>query len=130
MKHFGYLSIQVVNAGGALPIDNALVKIESADEYDRIETQTALTDYDGKTEVFALPAPASVYSLTPTPKEAPYALYRVSVFKEGYYIRSIENVFLFENIYTTLTVPLIPNSLYNPNRNRPTMPSQENEVII
>lgn len=130
MDHFGYLTIQVLNAGGALPIRDALVKIESADEYDRVEAMTDVTDVDGRTETFALPTPDSSFSLTPTPLNAPQALYKVTVFKEGYYIRVLESVALFENIYTTLTVPLVPTSLYNQSENAPQFPKYESEDFV
>ncbi len=130
MESFGYLTVQVLNASGALPVENALVKIESADEYDRIEALTDVTDIDGKTEIFAIPAPKSAYSLTPTPEKSPSSAYKVSVFKDGFYSRAIENIFIFENIYTTLTVPLVPNSLYNESENRPSVPEYESEDII
>ena len=130
MENFGYLSIQVLSAGGAIPIKEALVKIECADEYDKIEPQTALTDTDGKTDVFALPAPALRYSLVPAPAESPSSVYKVSVFKDGYYPRVLDNVFIFEGIYTTLTVPLVPNSLYNKTNNYPNVPHQESEDVL
>ena len=130
MEIFGYLTIQVLSAGGAFPLPRALVKIESADEYDRIEPLTALTDEDGKTEVFALPTPSARYSLVPSPSEPPSSMYKVSVWKEEFYPRVLENVFMFENIYTTLSVPLVPNSLYNKKNNCPSIPPQESEEIV
>ena len=130
MENFGYLSIQVLSAGGAIPLQEALVKIESADEYDRIEPLTALTDKDGKTEVFRLPTPAARYSLAPSPSESPSSIYKVSVWREDYYSRVLDNVYMFENIYTTLTVPLVPKSLYNKPNNNPNIPTQESEEIL
>ena len=130
MEHFGYLSVQVLSAGGAFPISDALIKIESADEYDRIETQTALTDMDGKSDVFALPAPPFSISLTPGNAEAPSSLYQVTVYKEGYYSQILNNISIFENIYSTLTIPLVPDALYAPDDNKPKIPSNESEEII
>ena len=130
MKNFGYLSIHVMSAGGAFPLARALVKIESGDEYDRIEPLTALTDEDGKTEVFALPTPLRTYSLSPSASESPSSVYKVSVWRDGYYSRTIDNVYMFDGIYTTLTVPLVPNSLYNKGNNCPNIPMQESEEIL
>ena len=130
MDHFGYLSVQVLSAGGAIPVSQALIKIESADEYDRIEAQTSLTDMDGRSDVFALPAPPFIISLTPGNAEAPSALYQVTVYKEGYYPQSLNNISIFENIYSTLTIPLVPDALYNPQDNRPIIPNNESEDII
>lgn len=124
MKNFGYLSVMVLNAGGALPVPDALVKIESADEYDRVEPQSATTDIDGKTEIFALPSPSSSYSLTPSPAGNPSSLYKVSVYKDGFYARVLDNVPIFENIYSTLTVSIVPNSLYNKQENEPILPGE------
>ena len=104
MDHFGYLSVLVLNGGGAFPLKDALVRVESSDEYDRIEPQSSQTDRDGKSEIFTLPAPARELSNTPTPSSEPYALYRVTIFKEGFYPRVLDNISIFEGIYSTLTV--------------------------
>ena len=127
MDSIGYLSVMVLNANGALPVYDAWVKIESDDEYDRITAQTATTDVDGKTEIFALPAPSEKYSLTPSPEKSPSAYYKVSVIKEGFYSRILLDVPIFANIYSTLTVSLVPYSLYNEMQNRPTVPHQNYE---
>ena len=127
MKDFGYLSVQVLNAQGALPIPNALVIVESSDEYDRIEAQSSFTDRDGKSELFMLPAPPKALSETPVPSSEPAALYRVTIYKEGYYPRRLDSISIFEGIYSTLTVSMVAHSLYDEQQNAPKTPSVNEE---
>ena len=127
MDYLGYLSVLVLNAQGAYPIDGALVSVESADEYDRIEVQTSLTDRDGKSEVFALPTPPRALSESPAPRSEPSSLYRVSVMKEGFYRRSLDNISMFEGIYSTLTVSLVAYSLYDEENNQPNEPNNNSD---
>ena len=119
MDYFGYLSVLALNAQGAYPVAGALIKVESDDEYDRIEVQTSLTDGDGKSEIFILPTPPRSLSETPSPSSEPMSLYKVSVLKEGFYPRELNNISMFEGVYSTLTVSLVPVSLYDEQENQP-----------
>lgn len=122
MDHFGFLSVLVLNAQGAFPIENALVEVRSSDEYDRVEPQSSLTNRDGKSEVFTLPTPTRMLSVTPNPSSEPASLYRVTILKEGYYPRVLESISMFEGIYSTLTVSLVAFSLYDEGSNAPKEP--------
>ena len=129
MDHFGYLSVLVLNAQGAFPLGDALVKVESSDEYDRIEPQTSVTNRDGKSEIFTLPAPPRTLSEAPNPSSEPSALYRVSILKEGYYPRILEGIAIFDGIYSTLTVSLVAYSLYDEGENIPKEPHLNEEGV-
>ena len=118
-EHFATLVVRVSGAQGAYPIEGASVIVESDDEYDRTPPLSDETDRDGSTGPFVLPTPPKIYSLSPNENEVAFATYRVFVYKVGYYQKRIRNLPMFEGIATTLPVNLIPDTLYEPDRDGP-----------
>ena len=103
----GKLVVRSYLAGGALPVEDALVRIRSADEEIRGIEYSLLTNESGVTPVISLPAPAAEYSLSPKAKERPYALYDVEVIKDGYYTKNVEGVAVFDTVTTIVPVNMI-----------------------
>lgn len=106
----GKLRIRAYTAGGALPVENALVKIRGAEEDNRLVAYTLVTDFDGLTPEVRLPAPSLEYSLSPDPLEAPYSVYDVEISAPGYYTKRISGLTVFPGVSSIQLVNMIPYS--------------------
>ncbi len=110
----GRLLFQVSAAGGAIPLPNAEVTVRRLRSLSTGEGGEVLavliTDGDGKTEAFPLPAPAKSLSQAPmrdgTP--APYALYDADVRMEGFYDLLYSRIPVFDGITSIQHATLIP----------------------
>ena len=100
-EHFGFLQVLVRTAGESLPIRGASVLIEG----DTV-ARSLTTDKSGRTEQIPLPAPPASNSLK-AGQAAPFALYRVTVEKEGFYRQVTENVPVFSGVVSLQPVTLI-----------------------
>ena len=100
-EHTGYLQVFVRTAGESLPVGDARVLVEGSS----VE-RTLTTDRSGRTERIPLPAPAPQNS-TSSGRENPFALYRVTVEKEGFYRQVTENVPVFAGVGSLQPVTLI-----------------------
>lgn len=107
---FGTLTVSTFAADSALPIPNALVRVYGIDEENRGVEYSSLTDINGKSRLFILPAPKKEYSLEPAAPEKPYASYDVYVEKENYIRKILRDVAVFEGITTALIVNMIPSN--------------------
>ena len=116
---FGFLTVRVFKAGGALPVEGAIVRIRGAEELNSTVVHSLLTDSDGLTERVSLPTPKASLSQSPNPTELPYALYNVEVVGGGFYIKRLFNVAVFENTETLLPVNLIPRDISDNGSNYP-----------
>ena len=106
----GKLRIRAYTAGGALPVENALVKIKGAEENNRLVAYTLVTDFDGLTPEVTLPAPSLEYSLSPDPVEAPYSIYDVEISAPGFYTKRISGLTVFPGVNSIQLVNMIPYS--------------------
>lgn len=106
----GTLRIRAYTASEALPIPNAVVRISGAEELNRLVSYSLLTDRNGITEAVTLPAPSLSYSLSPSPAEAPYALYDVEISANGYYSKVIKGISIFSGVNSVQLANMIPNS--------------------
>lgn len=122
----GRLHVRTFTAGGALPVENATVRIMGADENNSDVSYSLLTDRDGMTKTVSLPTPAVKYSLTPNPSEASYSTYDIEVNANGYFSKIIQGVSVFSGIETALLVNMIPTSELNPD----TIPRGNNTTVI
>lgn len=114
----GTMSVRVYTAGGALPIENAIIRITGAEEANRDVYYSLLTDRDGITDTVLLPAPKKFLSQSPEPAEAPFAIYDVEVSKDGYFSRRIYGNQVFADTNSELLIELTPSSPYElPNYN-------------
>ncbi len=106
----GYLIVKVSTASGAIPIENASVIVQGKDGNNQDVLLSHLTDMDGLTTKITLPAPQKELSETPSPSSAPYSLYNIDVFKEGYYPQHYNGVPIFQGVTAIQNARIIPFS--------------------
>ena len=94
-------------ARDAIPVQGVLVRISGADEMNRDERRSEITDEDGVTPPIALSVPPESYSLSPAPIEQPYALYNVALYKTGFYTKHVYNIAVFAGVTTVLPVNMV-----------------------
>ena len=113
LKSYGTIAVRTYIAGGALPIENSIVRIRGAMEENRDIEYSLLTDNDGITKRISLPAPSISLSESPNPAQTPYYTYDVEILKEGFYPKKIFGVAMFANTDTTLPINMIPSPLFD-----------------
>lgn len=106
----GTLRVRTYTAGGALPVADAVVRVIGASEDVRLVSYSSLTDRDGLSDLFTLPTPDVVYSMSPNPAEQPYSLYDIEVTADGYFTKRINGVSLFSGINSIQLVNMTPGS--------------------
>ena len=100
-EHSGILQVLVRTAKESLPVKGAEVLVEGG-----TVTRRLLTDESGRTEQIPLPAPPASNSLS-AGSTAPFALYRVTVTKEGFYKQVTENVPVFAGVVSLQPITMI-----------------------
>lgn len=114
----GTLVVSVFTAGGALPVEDALVIIRGSEQGGSGILTVLYTDQSGNTPRITLPTPPASESESPgVPK--PYATYNIEVDKENFYPRSFINVPVFAGTTSIQPVNLIPMTEYNQDALRP-----------
>lgn len=104
----GYLKIRATSAGGALPVEGAVVRISEYTPEGNGEVLYSLrTNGGGLTETVALGAPPAVESMMPGAAR-PYSIYNVSVTKDGYYPVESIAVPIFSGIVAVQPIAMIP----------------------
>lgn len=106
----GTLKVRAYTAGGALPVEGAIVRITGAEEENKNVAYSLLTDNDGVTERITLPTPPRELSEFPSPTETPFAIYNIEIIKDGYFTKRLYNVPVFEGINSEQPVAMIPSS--------------------
>lgn len=104
----GTLIVRAYTASGALPVMGATVRVMGASESNRSVAFSSVTDVDGLTEVFTLPAPAPELSLAPDPLTVPYSLYDLEISARGYYTKRIRGLTVFSGINSVQLINMIP----------------------
>ena len=104
---YAELSIRAFSASEALPIENAIVKINGASETNSDVSFSLITDEDGVTPGVMLPAPSASYSLEPQSTTAAYGIYDVEVRADGYYTKRLYNIPVFSGVSAVLPVNMI-----------------------
>ncbi|MBO7196881.1 MAG: carboxypeptidase regulatory-like domain-containing protein [Clostridia bacterium] len=107
---YGTLRVRAYTAGGALPVEGAVVRVLGAGEDNRLVSFSSLTDRDGLSDRFMLPAPPVEYSLTPSPAELPYSVYDIEISKRGYLTKRIRGLTVFSGINSIQLIDMIPGS--------------------
>ena len=105
-EHYGFLQVFVRTARDSLPVTSAEVLVESP-----TLSRGLITDRSGRTEIIPLPTPSASGSLSADGKD-PFALYRVTVKKEGFYPQTTENVPVFAGITSLQPITLIGRAEY------------------
>ncbi len=106
----GTLTVRAYTAGGALPVEGAVVRIFGVSEDNRLAVFSGVTDRDGLTEKFTLPAPSVSLSMSPDPSELPYSVYDLEVSAPGYYTKRINGLTVFSGINSVQLINMIPGS--------------------
>ena len=123
----GTLTVRLFTAGGAAPVEGALVIISGADETNGTTRHSLITDVDGKTQAVELAAPLRANSLSPGSPGEIYSRYNVELSRDGYYSKIIRDVPVFAGVSATLPINMIPRSRYD---NGDNLPSGETDALI
>ncbi len=107
MEENGYITVNVRTAGGALPVENAVVTVKDSGG---AILAVFFTDRDGKTPRLKVLAPPRANSESPGAASPPFFNYNIDTDKEGYI--SVRNVDVpaYPGITSIQTVELIPIS--------------------
>lgn len=115
MTGAGKLIFQVTTAGGAIPLEGAVVSVMDSvpDAIPDLSGEPRIVMYtgdDGKTRPLTLPAPARTQSQeAQSPSEPlPYALYNATVELDGYYPQGFSLIPVFDGITSIQRLDLIP----------------------
>ncbi len=103
----GYLTVNVRTAGGALPVEGAMVTVTRIDGAESTVVAVMLTDSAGTSDVVALPSPPRGNSLEPGEADVS-SLYTVDVARDGYYRVIHENVPIYEGVTSIQQIHLVP----------------------
>lgn len=103
----GYIQVRVTTARTAIPVEGAYVTITSAAGENETVHFVALTDEDGLTPVFPIPAVSGQLSLEPG-NPHPYTTYDVMVSAPGYFRVHNKDLPMFGGIHAVQPVELIP----------------------
>ncbi len=106
----GTLRVRAYTASGALPVEGATVRIRGASEDTRLIAYSSITDRNGQSELFTLPAPSVDYSLAPSPNELPYSLYDLEISAPGYFTKTVRGLTVFSGINSVQLINMIPGS--------------------
>lgn len=114
----GSLIVSVYTAGGAIPLENALVIIRGSTQNSSGVLSVLYTDQSGNTPRITLPTPSAAESEKPG-TEKPYATYNIEVDKENFYPRSFTNVPVFADTTSIQPVNLVPLTEYQGDAQKP-----------
>ena len=107
----GTLIVSVFTAGGAIPVEDALVIIRGSEQNSSGVLSVLYTDQSGNTPRITLPTPPASESEKPGTAK-PYATYNIEVDKEKFYPRNFINVPVFADTTSIQPVNLIPITEY------------------
>ncbi len=108
----GTLIVSVFTAGGALPIEGALVTVRDGSSSGGSGIISVLyTDSSGNTPRITLPAPPASASESPGGAN-PFATYNIDVDKENFFPRQFINVPIFAGTTSIQPANLIPKTEY------------------
>ncbi len=105
----GVLQVWVTTASAALPLQGVHVTVSDAsDGEERAVRYSGETDESGRTEAIPLPAASAQGSLSPEGQPAPFTLYDIAVYKDGFYRVENRGVPLYGGVRAVQPVRLIP----------------------
>ena len=113
----GFLTVRVTTAGGAIPLERAIVNVRGSDVSDSSVIYALTTNSDGLTRTVSLPAPPRSASTVPQDLTPPYAVYNIDVYAEGYIPALFNNVPIFSGVNSVQGAVLVP-MLEGENNNR------------
>ena len=121
----GYVKAEITTAGGALPVENAIVIITRRENGQTMLVKMLVTDGSGVTELAELPAPDIIYSENPDPESKPFAEYILSIAADGYYAVPEIVLPVFTTVKSIQPVSLVPVAKFDQSGS---MPSDGNSV--
>jgi hypothetical protein len=105
----GYLRAQVYASNRAIPIEGALVLITEVKPGGRTDlVRMLVTDESGYTDTVPLSVPVYDLEKFPNPVNKPYRDYRLSVYKEGYYIVPEVKIPIFAGVKSLQPIQMVP----------------------
>ena len=106
----GTLKIELTSSVGAIPVENATIKISyTGDPETSLEQVT--TNAEGQTETVTLAAPPLEYSMEPDQSQ-PYAEYTIDIEAEGYRPINIEGIDVFSGELSLQNVKMEPIEVF------------------
>lgn len=106
----GTLKIELTSSVGAIPVENATIKISyTGDPETSLEQVT--TNAEGQTETVTLAAPPLEYSMEPEQSQ-PYAEYTIDIEAEGYRPINIEGIDVFSGELSLQNVKMEPIEVF------------------
>ena len=107
MEENGYIVVTVKTAGGALPVENAVVTVKDAAEN---ILAVYFTDRSGRTPRLKVLAPPRANSESPDAASPPFYSYNIDTDREGFVSVRNVNVPVYPGITSVQSVELIPIS--------------------
>jgi hypothetical protein len=105
----GYLRTQVYASNRAIPIEGALVLITEVKPGGRTDlVRMLVTDESGYTDTVPLSVPVYDLDNFPDPNKKPFRDYRLSVYKEGYYIVPEVKIPIFAGVKSLQPIQMVP----------------------
>ncbi len=104
----GFITVNVRTAGGALPVEGAMITVKSVAGPDSTVVAVMYTDEGGASELLALPAPPRRNSLSPEPDGEAFSLYSLDTDRSGFYTVVNSNVPIYDGITSVQQVLLVP----------------------
>ena len=101
----GTLTVVTTTGRGTMPVSGARVTVTPQDQ--NTQPMTDVTNSDGRTRAFLLPAPPPFESQTPE-QPHPYAVYTIFVEAENFRPVDAVGVAIFAGVDATLPVDLVP----------------------
>ena len=105
--NYGYIIVKATTAGGALPVERAIVTVRDLE--DRI-ISVSFTDGSGLTQKIKVLTPPKSNSQSPGTNLPPFYAYNIDTDKEGYISVRDVDVPVYPGITSVQTVELIPLS--------------------
>ena len=105
MNEIGYIVIAAKTAGGALPVENAVVTVRDGSGNILF---VEFTDKSGKTPLLRVAAPPKENSLNPEAPDPPFYTYAIDTDKEGFVSVRNLSVPVYPGITSIQPVELLP----------------------
>lgn len=105
MNESGYITLAVRTAGGALPVENAVITVKDSSG---AILYVVFTDKSGRTPSLIVPAPPKANSSSPNTGEPPFYTYQIDTDKQGYVSVRNLSVPVYPNITSIQSVELLP----------------------
>ena len=100
----GYIILNTTAAQKLIPVAETNITL-SQNGY---ENKIFMTDDSGKSPLFEINAPDTIYSEAPSPEEIPFSVVNITAEKEGFFTTIINDVQVFPERITTLYINMVP----------------------